>query len=593
MKAKKEKTKINIKWNLKLLYKGYNDPQIEKDIVNIEKDIDDFVTKYDITEKNYLRDENLLLEALNDYEKLNEKNDIDVMSYFSFIQSLDASDKTATAKLELLGNRLTKIGNKMTFFIISIGKIEKDMQKIFLESQRLKHFHFFLKSVFDTAKYHLSIQEEKIMSLKSQTSYDMWVSGNERILNARTVKYKGEMLPIAKALDMVQSLGKSSQRKELSKAITIVLKDVASFSEAEINAIMNNEKVNDELRGYTKPYEGRIVSCENDMGVVEDLRETVTNSFHISKRFYKLKARLLKQKRLGYYDRVAKIGKIKTTFSFENSLKIFRDILAGIDNRFVNILDNYINNGQIDVYPKIGKTGGAYCSGSYKRPTFVLLNHIDDLHSFTTFTHEMGHAFHTELSKKQGILYHSYSLSLAETASTLFETIALDAVLEKLSPKEQIIVLHDKINDDISTIFRQIACFNFELELHNTIRERGYISKEEIVEIHNKNMKAYLGPLFDIGEDDGYFFVHWSHIRNFFYVYTYAYGQLVSKALISKYYKDKSFWKSIEKFLEAGGKARPEEILEEIGIDVRSGEIWKEGLGQIERDIERLERLTK
>ena len=204
----------------------------------------------------------------------------------------------------------------------------------------------------------------------------------------------------------------------------------------------------------------------------------------------------------------------------------------------------------------------------------------------------MGHAFHTELSKSQGILYHSYSLSLAETASTLFETLALDAILEKLSLKEQIIVLHDKISDDISTIFRQIACFNFELELHNTIREKGYISKEEIADIHNRNMKAYLGLLFDLKEDDGYFFVHWSHIRNFFYVYTYAYGQLVSKALISKYYRDKNFWKSIERFLSAGGKATPEEILEEIGVSVHSGGIWKEGLKQIEKDIDKLEKLA-
>ncbi|HEY4478243.1 MAG TPA: M3 family metallopeptidase, partial [Candidatus Paceibacterota bacterium] len=444
-----------------------------------------------------------------------------------------------------------------------------------------------------TAKYHLSVPEEKILSLKSQTSFDMWVSGNDRILNKKTVKYKGKILPIAKAMNMVQALAKTRDRKELSNIISIVLQDIASFSEAEINAIINDKKTDDELRGLIKPYESRVISCENDMKVVEDLRKIVTDNFHIAKRFYKLKAKLLKQRRLGYYDRGAKIGKIRTLFSFEGSLGIFRNTLQNIDNRFVNILDDYMKNGQVDVYPKIGKTGGAYCSGSYRRPTFVLLNHIDDLHSFTTFAHEMGHAFHTELSKSQGVLYSGYSISLAETASTLFETIALDSVFEKLSKKEQIIVLHDKINDDISTIFRQIACFNFELELHNTIREKGFIPKEEIAKIHNKNMKAYLGPLFDIREIDGYFFVAWSHIRNFFYVYTYAYGQLVSKAMLAKYYKDKSFWKSIEKFLEAGGKASPEEILEEIGIDVRSGEIWKVGLEQIDRDIERLEKLTK
>jgi oligoendopeptidase F len=204
----------------------------------------------------------------------------------------------------------------------------------------------------------------------------------------------------------------------------------------------------------------------------------------------------------------------------------------------------------------------------------------------------MGHAFHTELSRSQGPWYSGYSTSLAETASTLFESIALESIFEGLSEKEKILVLHDRINDDIATVFRQIACFNFELDLHNSIRAKGFLSKEEIADIHNKNMKAYLGPLFDLKQDDGYMFVQWSHIRRFFYVYSYAYGMLVSKALLRKYKKDKSFWSSIEKFLSSGGKDTPENILKEIGLDLSKPDFWMEGLKEIEDDIIKLEKLT-
>jgi oligoendopeptidase F len=140
---------------------------------------------------------------------------------------------------------------------------------------------------------------------------------------------------------------------------------------------------------------------------------------------------------------------------------------------------------------------------------------------------------------------------------------------------------------------RQIACYNFELDLHKAVREKGYADHAEIAEIHNRNMKAYLGPTFKMNPDDGYFFVQWGHIRRFFYVYSYAYGMLVSKAMVRRYKQDPAFWKSIEQFLSSGGKDSPEAILREIGIDVSSPEFWKEGIQEIADDIALLDKLTR
>src|SRR3989344_9644620 len=114
-KVKKDKnTKINTKWNLGLLYKSIKDPQIEKDIIKMEHSVNDFAKKYDISDKDYLKDESALLGALAHYERLNEENDVNASSYFSFTQDLNANNKLATSKLELLNHRLAKIGNKMT-----------------------------------------------------------------------------------------------------------------------------------------------------------------------------------------------------------------------------------------------------------------------------------------------------------------------------------------------------------------------------------------------------------------------------------------------------------------------------------------------
>ncbi len=244
------------------------------------------------------------------------------------------------------------------------------------------------------------------------------------------------------------------------------------------------------------------------------------------------------------------------------------------------------------MYPSVGKRGGAYCWGAYGLPTVVLLNHTNNFNSVMTLAHEMGHAFHTEMSHTQSPIYADYTTSVAETASTLFENFVFDEVFETLSKKEKIIALHDKINGSVSTIFRQIACFNFEKELHEKIRREGYLSKENIASLMNKHMKSYLGPVFEMREDDGYFFVNWSHIRRYFYVYSYAYGALISDALYLEYKKDNNFKEKIEEFLKAGGSKSPEDIFCDIGINIRDPKFFENGLKVIEEDIKRLEKLV-
>ena len=182
-------------------------------------------------------------------------------------------------------------------------------------------------------------------------------------------------------------------------------------------------------------------------------------------------------------------------------------------------------------------------------------------------------------------------MSTAEVASTLFESFVFYDQLEKLTEKEKIVALHDKIQDDIATIFRQIACFNFEAEMHKTIREKGNMSKEELASCMNRHMKSYLGNV-ELTDKDGYFFVSWMHLRTFFYVYSYAFGQLASKAIYKKYQENPAYIKEIKKFMSLGCSMSPEDIFKSIGVDVKKPDFWKKGLESIEEDITLLESLV-
>lgn len=586
------KNSIKTNWNFKLFYKNDNDPQIEQDFNDFEKEAISFEKKYR-NNFSYTTNPSRLLRACKDYEKLNTTPRFaKPYFYFHLRKDVDSDNKILSAKINLCQERLNKISNRTLFFVLALGKIDPKNQKMFLKDKSLSKYHYFLKKVFEESRYSLSEAEEKMINLLSTPSTSMWTDGVGKVLNKQEIKFKNELIPVSKASGILSNL-KTKDRRFLNSLINKKLMEVSDFSEAEINAVYTTKKISDELRGFKTPYQATVKSYENDEAVVENLVKVVTDNFKVAHRFYKIKAKLLKEKRLNYADRSASIGTINKNFSFEETVKILSNTYKKIDEKYLEIFNSYLKNGQIDVYPKKGKRGGAYCWGGYGLPTFILLNHADNYNSVLTIGHEMGHAIHTEMAHTQPAIYADYTISVAETASTLFENFVFEEIYEKLSDKEKIVALHNRINDSIATIFRQIACFNFEKELHETIRKDGYCAKEDIVKIMNKHMKNYLGPLFDLTDEDGYFFVSWMHIRTFFYVYSYAYGCLISNALYYEYKKDKSFKDKIEQFLKAGGSKSPEDIFGDIGINIRDPKFFENGIKAIEEDIKKLEKLVK
>ncbi|MEK9185718.1 MAG: M3 family oligoendopeptidase [Patescibacteria group bacterium] len=587
----KNKAKYKTEWDLSYIYNDNVEAQVKKDNAVVESSYKIFASKYQ-KNKSYLKNSDVLKRALEEYEKLlYSVHSSRPYMYFAYRKNLDSQDNEAVAELAKLTDFHAKLANQIKFFPLEIGKIPKRTQKKFLKDNELLPFKYLLQKIFENAKYRLSENEEKIMTLKKTPAQGMWISGFSRLLNKQMVSFKGKNMPVSKATGLMSSLN-TKERRILHDNIMVIYESIADFAESEINAIVTDKKINDKLRGYNRPYEATVLEYENDLKTIENLLAAINNNMHIAHRFYKLKAKMLGQKKLFYADRNAKLGQVKTKIPLESAIKQTIKSFNSADSFFGNFVKEMFEKGLVDAYPKKGKVGGAFCSSAFRLPTYVLLNHVSDFKSLTTLAHEMGHALHTEFSKKQRPFYEDYTIATAEVASTFFENLVFENALEKVSREEKIILLHDKISDDISTVFRQIACFNFENELHQSIRKEGFLPKEKIAELMNKHMQKYLGPVFDLKPRDGYFFVHWSHIRRFFYVYSYAFGNLISTTLYQRYKKDKSKIKDVIKFLSAGSSDSPENIFRSIGINPDK-KFFEKGLEKIKEDIKKLEQLWR
>ncbi len=585
-----KKTDMPTEWDLTLLYKSLTDPAIERDQRKADAAVASFAKRYR-KDSRYLRNAKALADALLAYESLMSLPSAQALQYASFKKILNVADKEAEALSARLEARATKRGNQLLFFPLALGKISRAQQKAFLASPVLASYRYWLSQLFENAKYNLTEAEEKILSLKSDVSHGRWIQATSNIVNKHTVSFEGEVLPLPKAQAMVRTLP-TPKRRELYGKLRAIYQDVADIAESEINAVYSNKKIEDELRGMKHPYESTVRGYQNDPKTILSLVDTVAAHNDIAHRFFKVKRTLLGEKQLVYADQAAAVGSLRTKMPFADAVKLVREVFGELDPAYADIFDRLLARGQVDVYPKKGKEGGAFCASGIGMPTFVLLNHIDDFESLKTLAHEMGHAVHAERTKTQRPIYQGHPISTAETASTFFETAALHRLIERLPKEEQIIALHDTLQDDMGSVFRQVACFRFEQDLHAEVRKEGYVPKERIAALMQKHMQAYLGPAVTVDEADGYIFTYWSHIRYFFYVYSYAYGQLISKSLYRRVVEDPAYIKKVDGFLSAGEHKSPRDIFASCGLNTVKPEVFQAGLDQIAENVARLERLV-
>lgn len=583
-------------WNLKLLYNDINDKDIQRDIDESKKNVKLFVKKWK-NNNEYLKNPKTLSIALKEYEELMQEYGICTKpSYYLFLsREIDQGNPILKSKENLLHSTCLELENSIQFFLLNISKIPKQKQKLFLESEDLKIYKHFLLSSFNQAKYLLTDKEEKIFNLESKTSYANWVNmlsellqkQSIKILNEKGIKKEVSYSEISKYLDS----SKKEVRDYTAEQFYKVNNRYAQIAEYEINSILENKKISDEYRKIPRVDLPRLLSDDMEPNTVDTLRSVVTDSFDISQRFYKLKAKLLKQDSLAYYERNVKVDDIKQEFSFEKSINIVKEVFKKLDKEFLDIMQMYESQGQYDAYPKRGKEGGAFCVGvGSKYPTYILLNHNDRLQDVLTIAHESGHGIHTEYSNNQNPLNQGYSTACAEVASTFFENFVLENISESLSEKEKDLLLFKSLEEDVSTIFRQIACYNFELELHKQFRDKGFLSKDDISKIFTQEMSKYLGESVLKDKHMQLGWIYWSHIRSFFYTYSYASGLLISKYLQNLVKEDTQNIKYVKEFFKAGDSKSPKEIFLDMGMDISKKEFWEIGLKEVEEKLSYLEK---
>ncbi|MCL5024271.1 MAG: M3 family oligoendopeptidase [Nitrospirae bacterium] len=587
-------------WNLRPLFEDDSDPRMEERRKIVEKKSYEFIRKWK-DRRDYLVDPAVLRKALDEYEEWNRYYgaDGDEGYYFMLRTQQDQNDPKLKANYNRIEEFSHRIQNDIQFFHIRISKIPRTRQKMFLRQKGLKPYRHYLERLFAESRFLLSEAEEKILTLKAPTSYSNWV----RMTSGFLAKEEREILSedggksLRNFSEILSLMNSPSRRVRDSgaKAFNEIMRKHSDVAEAELNAILANKKTDDTLRRMDRPDLGRHVSDDIESGIVDALIGTVLERFPIAARYYELKAGLLGVKLLKYHERNVEYGRITGQYSFAKSAGIIRKVLRRLDAKFADIFAAFLDNGFIDALPRQGKASGAFCAHHLiSQPTYILLNHTGKFNDVLTLAHEVGHGINNELMKeKQNALNFGSPLSTAEVASTFMEDFVLQELLREADDELRLAVLMNKLNDDVSTIFRQAACYRFEQELHQAFRQKGYLAKEEIGAIFRKHMAAYMGDFVEQSPGSENWWVYWGHIRHFFYVYSYASGLLISKSLQNSVKENPRFIEKVKDFLSAGSSESPRNIFEGLGIDIAETSFWDRGLDEVENLLQETETLAR
>ncbi|MFW5704154.1 MAG: M3 family oligoendopeptidase [Patescibacteria group bacterium] len=589
-----------IKWNLTDMFKNDTDPAIAEERARIEKATQSFVDTWR-ERTDYLDDPAILAKALEQYEDWKESFGYGgkLAYYFSLRLYEDQNDKKVLAKNRLIDDFVTEQVNLVRFFELNIAKIPEETQKNLLEDSRLAHYHHFLRRQFVKAQYQLSDKEESILTLTASPAYQQWVdmlesflTKEERtILNEDQKNIKADFSTIINLIDN----RKKKVRDTAAAAFNDILAKHVDTAEAEINAVLSYRKTIDLIRKTPRPDTTRHLVDDMDTEVVDTVVEAVSARNQIAQDFYRLKAELLGVKKLAYHERNIEYGSIEKRYSWDEGFELVDRVFQRLHPDFAKILRDFRDEGRFDVFPRKGKSSGAFCAYYLiSLPVYVLLNYAGTLQDILTLAHEMGHAINDELiRRKQSALYFGTSTATAEVASTFMEDFVIEELLNEADDDLRLSLNLHKLNQDVSAIFRQIAFYQFEQELHAKVRSQGYLPKEEIGEIFQRYMHGYMGDSVEQSPGSENWWVYVGHFRKFFYVYTYASGLLISKSLQQQVRADNSAIEQVHAFLSTGLSESPKETFSKMGIDMTEATFWDKGLDGIKKQLDETRGLAK
>lgn len=531
--------------------------------------------------------------AISLYEQASDV--LGALGAYAFLSASTARDDAGAQGFEAdVREKITAIATPTVWLTLEINQIDDAALEAALTAHAgAARWRPWLRRVRAMKPHELSSELETFIAERGPITAQ-WPRLFDEQLAALRAKAGNESLTLAEALNRLSD-PKPARRKAAAEGLSEALAARAPTLALVLNTVAADKAMEDRWRGFKRPADSRHLGNEVDGEAVDAMAEAVAEAYpRLSHRYYALKAKAMGKARLDHWDRNAPI---ETTapraFTWSQGREVVLDSFSDLGAEFAERAAGFFDRPWIDGRARPGKQSGAYAHPvTADRHPYVFLNWMGERRDVLTLAHELGHGVHQTLAADQGTLLADTPLTLAETASIFAEGLTFDRLLATAPRREQRGLLAGRIEDGLNTVVRQIAFHRFETRFHDE-RQKGEVSQQRINALWLTEMGASLGPAVTL--NPGY--EHWwSYVSHFvhspFYVYAYAFGDLLVAALMEARRADPKGFTPLYRDLLAGGGAKTYvEALKPFGLNPRDPAFWSVGCKRLERLVDQFEAL--
>jgi len=575
-------------WDLTVLYRDFDDPQIERDFDALKALCADAKKMMDAAAEEPLP---LLEKAVDASEEISRLMS-SLTSFASLTLATDAENEQAQQLMDRLMVFSVQLSLLSSALVRYIGGIE-DLDALIKKSEKLRRVDFYLRRCKAEAAHLIAPEVEEWMLKMSLSGGDAFSTLRDKLDATLTVDYRGESIPLSaarsKAYDPDPQVRRDAYEAEIASYAKIEIPMAACLNGVKGEAITMAEAMH-----FDSVLDRTLFDNNMDRQTLDAMLSAIEDSLPAFRRYLKKKGELLGHKNgLPFYDLMAPIapaGYTPKTYTIQEAREKLLYEMGKFTPDMAAFIDNAFESRWIDVYPREGKGGGAFCAGLHHLDqSRILTNFSGSFSDVSTLAHELGHGWHNRCMAGLPSCMTDTPMPLAETASIFNETLLADAAMAQADEKERFALLEGSLMETTQTIVDIYSRYLFETAVIEQRKERT-LSVSEFKQLMLDAQEKSYGDGLDRDVRHPYMWACKSHYYSpgyAFYNFPYAFGQLFGKGMFALYKKEgAAFVPKYNQLLRSCGSLPVADVAAQMGIDVRSKAFWQEALAAYERDID-------
>jgi pepF/M3 family oligoendopeptidase len=520
-----------------------------------------------------------------------------VHSYIYSFVSTDSRNTTARKKMSEFNQLYAQAEILDTQWQIWVGKLGPRLEQAIASNPTAQAHAYYLRYMAEQAKYLMSEREESLASELDLSGATAWQQLQRTITSQISVDFEldGEVqkLPITKLINL-HSHPDETVRRRAYEAENLAWDQAREPLAAALNGIKGTANTLERRRERTDALHSAIDAAHIDRPTLETMLGAMEASFPMFRRYFKAKAKHLGKAQLAWWDVFAPVGESNKRYSWDEARIFIVENFGKFSPELATFAQRAFDQQWMDAEPREGKVGGAFCMALPSvKESRVLLNFDGSLSQVSTVAHELGHGYHNECLFVAGKtkIQSDTPMTLAETASIMCETIAMEAVLEQAqNPQEELAVLEEILNGASQVVVDIYSRYLFEKEVFER-RAKAELSADEFCEIMERAQQATYGDGLDPAYLQKYMWTwkpHYYRSGLSFYNFPYAFGLLFSTGLYAIYtQRGAAFIPDYVELLASTGEANAADLAARFGIDLRSRAFWEDSLALIGKQVDR------